>query len=254
MPASARTITVGFLGVGSAIRTPYRKIGTLLDGRILVDAPPEAAYSLASIGSGPDDIDAVAVTHLHADHFFGLALLLTEFLAKARERPLQILGPSGIERASRGLLELAWPDVNTDVVLRAALATFVEWIPWHAVAVDESLITPIPVSHGPLQAFGLRIERGQHRVFHTGDTSLVPVVVDEVSAATLAVADVTSVAPRGNTHMSMEDLRVLRAAAPETPIMAVHRDFVGDQADEFVLFPQDGERFVHTPGELPVVY
>lgn len=252
MMMDSMTLTVGFLGVGAAIRTPYRNVGTLLDGTVLVDAPPDAVHALGLLGAAPEVLAAVLVTHLHGDHFLGLGLLLTEFLAVPRERPLLIAGPLGIETATRSLLRLAWPDVPEEKILAAASAQFVEWIPWSEVQAGAWRVAPIPVAHGSLPAYGLRLEREGHRVFHTGDSAMAPTVLDEVATATLIIADITSIHPRGISHMSLEDLATLRTAAPATPVMAIHRDFARE-SDKLTLFPLDGQVFRQAPGELPTL-
>ena len=243
-------LTIGFLGVGSAIRTPYANVGTLLDGTLLVDAPPACAYFLRTLNAEPDDIDVVLITHLHGDHVFGLPLLLTESLARPRTRRIDVCGPLGIESVTRELLRLAWPDVAPEQILQAAAVEFTEWVPWSTVPVGSWQATPVPVTHGTLPAYGLRLERGAHRVFHTGDTGMAPTVTQEVASATLVVADVSSVRPRGSTHMSLVDLDGLRAAAPDVSIMAVHRDFA-HPVREHLLFPEDGQLFEQAPGGRP---
>ena len=248
----ATALTVGFLGVGAAIRTPYRNVGTLIDGAVLIDVPPDVVHALRTLGATPDELDAVLVTHLHGDHFLGLALLLAEFLAVPRERALPITGPLGIEVATRKLLHLAWPDVPDDAILEAADAQFFEWVPWMVVEAGTWKAAPIPVAHGSLPAYGLRLERKGHRVFHTGDSALAPTILEEVAAATLVVADITSVHRRGTAHMSLEDLAALRAVAPDTWIMVVHRDFAHDDG-ELTLFPADGQVFRQAAGGRPAL-
>lgn len=44
------------------------------------------------------DLDAVFITHFHADHWLGIPGLLKTFDLRERDRPLPVYGPAGIER------------------------------------------------------------------------------------------------------------------------------------------------------------
>src|SRR3954452_18272937 len=51
---------------------------------------PERLWALPKLYP---ELDAVALTHFHADHAFGLAPLLVRFAEEGREEPLGIFGP-----------------------------------------------------------------------------------------------------------------------------------------------------------------
>lgn len=57
--------------------------------------------------------DAVALTHLHADHAFGLVPLLVREWEDGRKRPLEILGPRGTARWLERALDLGYPGIRT---------------------------------------------------------------------------------------------------------------------------------------------
>jgi len=44
------------------------------------------------------DVDAIFITHYHADHWLGLPGLLKTFDLRERERPLEVFGPPGLSR------------------------------------------------------------------------------------------------------------------------------------------------------------
>ena len=48
--------------------------------------------------SGSPELDAVFITHLHADHWLGLPGMLKTFDLRDRERPLRVHGPPGLAR------------------------------------------------------------------------------------------------------------------------------------------------------------
>src|SRR5437667_4625830 len=91
---ASMAITVSVLGSGSRGNATFIKTERV---RLLIDAGmsrKEMAKRLESIGEDPDGIDAVLITHEHADHAGGLKMLLKElpiegFLTWGTVRALQ---------------------------------------------------------------------------------------------------------------------------------------------------------------------
>lgn len=68
-------------------------------GAILLDCSPTTGTGLASLGIARTSIDAIAVSHFHADHFGGIPqFLLASNFEDRRERPLDVVGPPGVEK------------------------------------------------------------------------------------------------------------------------------------------------------------
>lgn len=66
--------------------------------RWLVDCGEGTQRQLMRSGMGLVDVDMVLLTHLHADHFLGLPGLLKTYGLRGRERPLTVVGPTGLGR------------------------------------------------------------------------------------------------------------------------------------------------------------
>lgn len=66
------------LGVGNAFTAIHNNTSFLItsDKRILIDGPQSLFRILRTRGLGPEDIEAVIVTHIHGDHVSGLETLL----------------------------------------------------------------------------------------------------------------------------------------------------------------------------------
>ena len=60
------------------------------------------------------DVDAIFITHFHADHWLGLPGLLKTFDLRERERPLEVFGPPGLTRIF-DLIEDAVGSTNFEV-------------------------------------------------------------------------------------------------------------------------------------------
>ena len=80
MVASSRPVArIDFLGTGNAFSPPGRMHAlTLLDGSVLVDAPPTVLVQLRRAGVSPAELKHLLITHWHADHTFGFPFILLE--------------------------------------------------------------------------------------------------------------------------------------------------------------------------------
>ncbi len=141
-------LSVFFAGTSGSIPTVRRGLPALLlrrgGDRILFDCGEGTQRQLVR-SVGLTDLDEVFLTHFHADHWLGLPGLLKTFDLRARERPLAIHGPPGLQQ----LIALA---------LRAAGRVhyeldLVELEPGDVLERDGYRIAPVPVSHRG-RAFG----------------------------------------------------------------------------------------------------
>jgi ribonuclease Z len=140
--------SVFFAGTGGSIPTAGRGLPALLvrrgGERLLFDCGEGTQRQLVrSVGLA--DLDAVFLTHFHADHWLGLPGLLKTFDLRGRQRPLTIYGPPGLrEMISLGLR--AAGRVRYELLL-------VELDPGAVLERDGYRIAAVPVSHR-IQALG----------------------------------------------------------------------------------------------------
>ncbi len=89
------------LGTGSALPTKTRHLSATAvrrDGRVvLFDCGEGTQLQIQRAGLGRGRLDAVCITHLHGDHFYGLPGLLTTLALLGRTGPLTLAGPEEIE-------------------------------------------------------------------------------------------------------------------------------------------------------------
>src|SRR5947209_1134803 len=141
-------LSVFFAGTSGSIPTVRRGLPALLVRRggekLLFDCGEGTQRQLVrSIGLA--DLDAVFLTHYHADHWLGLPGLIKTFDLRARERPLAVYGPPGLRQVVALGLRAAGR-VRFELEL-------VELEPGAELARDSYRVAAIPVVHrGP--AFG----------------------------------------------------------------------------------------------------
>jgi ribonuclease BN (tRNA processing enzyme) len=98
------------LGTGEAFdaNIPNTAVLCRLGATFLVDCgltvPPHLWRTLPD----PDALDALYLTHFHADHTFGVPSTLFRFREDGRRRALTIIGQVGVERYVREMLRLAY--------------------------------------------------------------------------------------------------------------------------------------------------
>ena len=90
-----------FAGTGASVPAARRGLPALLarlDGdRLLFDCGEGTQRQLLR-SVGLPDLDAVFLTHHHADHWLGLPGMLKTFDLRGREKPLDVFGPPGTQR------------------------------------------------------------------------------------------------------------------------------------------------------------
>ncbi|MEV5576503.1 MBL fold metallo-hydrolase [Spirillospora sp. NPDC052269] len=192
MTSDALTLTV----LGSA--TPYPAPGNPCSGyllsaggtRVWVDA---GTGTLAELRRHVrlDELDAIWISHLHADH---TADLLTAYYgalyADVRlAAPIPLHGPSGIADRLAGFL------TNSSVRSPIESAFAVEELhDGHVARVGEIVLTSRAVSHG-LPAFALRAEAAGRTLVYSGDCAPCPPLTELADGCDLLLCEADSADP-----------------------------------------------------------
>jgi ribonuclease BN (tRNA processing enzyme) len=102
-----------FVGCGDAFGSGGR-FNTCLhltgrDANILIDCGASSLVAMNELAIPRNDIDAIFLSHFHADHVGGIPFFLLEanYVSK-RKRPLTIAGPPSLKRPLRGIMEIGF--------------------------------------------------------------------------------------------------------------------------------------------------
>ncbi|HEY7624941.1 MAG TPA: MBL fold metallo-hydrolase [Candidatus Limnocylindria bacterium] len=116
----------------------------------------------------PATIDAVAVTHLHGDHFGGITFLVIEQHFAGRKKELVCGGPPSLDKRLRASEQALYPDFFGPVALGFPLRTVV--LGTEPAELGGARVTALPVRHVKLaEPHGLRVEVAGRLIAYSGD-------------------------------------------------------------------------------------
>jgi ribonuclease Z len=154
-------LDVALVGTGGMAPLPERYLTALLtrlNGRLLlIDCGEGAQVTLKILGWGFKNIDAVLITHFHADHisgFPGLALMLGN---SGRTEPLTVVGPPGIARIVKSLLVIA-PELPYPIRFIELNNNLSD------IKLGDYIVSALPLFHR-IPCFGYKIEVPRQRKF-----------------------------------------------------------------------------------------
>jgi ribonuclease Z len=121
---------VEFVGVGEAFDETLPNNSQILqwsDCRLLIDCGYSIPHALWKLHPDPEYLNAIYISHRHADHYFGLPSVLVRLAEDGRKQKLTIFAPEGtkqtilemIDHAYLGVLskikfEIEFQEVSTD--------------------------------------------------------------------------------------------------------------------------------------------
>ena len=205
MSASLTVTVVGCSGSFPGPRGPAScyLIESSVDGqttRVVLDLGNGSLGALQSHIS-PTDIDAIVVTHLHADHFMdlcGLYVLRKYDPRQPPQHPQLVYGPSDLGRR----LQLAYFGVE-----EPGMAAQLDTRPvsdGKPITVGTLRIVPARVDH-PIESYGYRLESPAGTVAFSGDTDSDPALGPLLAGADLALVDAAFLEGRdtvGGVHLT----------------------------------------------------
>jgi ribonuclease Z len=142
-------LSLFFAGTGGSVPSARRGLPALLVRRggekLLFDCGEGTQRQLVR-SVGLLDIDAVFITHFHADHWLGLPGMLKSFALRDRERPLTVYGPEGLHELM-GATRFIYGRLPYEL-------TIAQLEPAATVQGEGYRIAAIPVCHRAARAFG----------------------------------------------------------------------------------------------------
>ena len=199
-----------FVGTSDAFGSGGRRQSAMLlrapSGALLLDCGVTTNTGLSQLGLEREEIDAIAISHFHGDHFGGLPLLLLAALYEdERRRPLVVAGPPGVEHRVRelaramghGLEDRPWPFE----------LSFRELTPGGSHDLGPARLHPFEARHQPdSNPQGFVVESGARRLAFSGDTGWFDELPRQVAGTDLFVTECTFRERQFEYHLNYETL------------------------------------------------
>ncbi len=237
---------VQFAGTGDAFGSGGRWqtcIHLAAGGQVLlVDCGATSLVALKSQGLDPNAVGAVAVTHLHGDHFGGLPVLILDGQFSHRSEPLLVAGPPGTRARLAAAMETLFPGSS-----RAPRRFGVE--------VTELAVDGTPAELGAATVRGwqvehacgapplaLRVELGGVSFAYSGDTQWTPALAEAARGADLFAAEAYTFDRPVRYHLDYQTLRAHAGDIHAARVVLTHMSqaMLGRLADAELPAAYDG--------------
>lgn len=176
---------------------------------MLLDCGATALTALKREAIDPGSIGLVALSHLHGDHFGGLAWLILDGRAAGRTNPLVIAGPPTTSERLERIFEATYPSAAA-AELPFELH-FVELSERTPCDLGPVRVTPFEVIHeSGAPAYALRVEYGGKVIAYSGDTEWTDSLLDAARGADLFVCECNNFDTQVPGHLDYATLKTKR--------------------------------------------
>ncbi|MEX2237601.1 MAG: MBL fold metallo-hydrolase [Dehalococcoidia bacterium] len=214
-----------FLGSGNAFAPGGRGWSCfLLNDRYLFDCGPQALSSLKRLAIDPARVEAIFITHFHADHWLGAPFLFLEYdYMTRRDKVLEVVGPPGIEEKFEDMYERGYFKNRKQKRFKVS---YTEAARSKAGEVAGLPYVSLPMNHAreKLEAFGYRVTIEGQLLAYTGDTAWCDELLQLGEGADAMVIDCSYPGDGdAGTHMGFNDAKRLRSLIdPKTTLILTH--------------------------------
>lgn len=218
------TVTVRFLGTGNAFADGGRSHAC-----IHLEAPGASLLldcgmaSLPAIRKAVDlfTLQAIAVSHLHGDHFGGVSTLVMQQHYAGRTGPLAIGGPRELQERSTRAGEALYKDFSPGTTIRYGLSYVTLGETPQPLGGAE--VSALPVQHVAVSdPHGLRVRIAGKLIAYSGDARWSDELIAVANGADLFICESTHYSKPDPTHLSYTELIANRAKLDCDRIILTH--------------------------------
>lgn len=189
-------------GSGGRFNTCFHLVGRNVN--VLIDCGASSLVALNKLAINRNNIDAILLTHFHADHVGGLPFFLLEanYVLK-RERTLTVAGPPSLKSRYAEIMEADFP--GTKALHLSFPLLLSEFEVGRRNDVAGLRVTPFHVKHddraGPCLGFRLEIE--DKVIAFSGDSEWTDSIIDIGYEADLFICEAFTRDKPVATHMAL---------------------------------------------------
>lgn len=209
-----------FLGVSSALTAGYKNFNSNMlltsdsQKNLLIDCGYDVKHALFEKNLSHKDIDAVYISHLHADHVGGLEWLGFGKYFIDKTQPKLFISQLIVNKLWDNVLSGGMSCVEN---MEASLATFFNLNPiatdsfsWENINFQLIKVRHVYSNNQELPCFGLFIVLNGHKIFITTDTRFCPEILMPIfEKADIIFHDCETSLHKSMQHARYEDLKLL---------------------------------------------
>jgi ribonuclease BN (tRNA processing enzyme) len=202
------TVRITFIGSGNAFADGGRSHACIHVGApgvsLLLDCGGSALPAIKR-EIDAEAIDAIAITHLHGDHFGGIPYLVIEQHFAGRTAPLTVAGPRALSDRLRAAESALYPDFFRRTKVGFAIKETV-------LGADEAelggaFVSALPVRHvAESDPHGLRVRVADKLIAYSGDATWSDELARVAKGADLFICDASFFDTDDPSHISYRTL------------------------------------------------
>jgi len=157
-----------FLGTGEAFDENYLNNSSLVitgKTKLLLDCGMTTPYQLWKYNNDQNLLDAVYISHSHADHYFGLPALLVRMWEEKRKKPITVFSQKGLEKKIKDLMEMGYKGCKKKLSFKI---NFKELDQGQIVKFKDLSLSIAKGKHS-ISNFAIRIENNKKILCYSGD-------------------------------------------------------------------------------------
>lgn len=157
---------ISFIGTGAAHDPRRGNVSFLYESgtRILVDCGFMNVARLIEMKLDPDLIDAIYISHSHADHFTGLVPFVSTLCSGGRTKPLTIIGHAGVQKSYRLIEQITEREMYKHQKFELTFIETVEPLTFGNIHLRFAL-----TSHGAYSNYSVMLDDKEVSLFYSGD-------------------------------------------------------------------------------------
>lgn len=189
--------------------------------RFLIDCGATSLLALQKSKISTCDIDLIAISHFHGDHFGGLPFFILDASVKGRNKPLTIISPAGGQEKVKQAIELLYPG-SSDILEKFPIE-FVSFNAYDPIEAGEIELTAFPVIHSEQTLpHGLRISFKDKIIGFSGDTSWTDELYNIAKDADLFICECNFFEQEVKGHLNYRTVNANREKMTCKQIMLTH--------------------------------
>ena len=214
------------IGVGEAFDVDFPNNSHLAlteRANVLLDCGYSVPVQWWKLGHASDFLDAIYLSHKHADHFFGLPMILMRMWEGGRTKPMTVICQKELMEFFRGFTELAYQGFSEKFKYKIR---FVGAEAGKAIEFNGLHLSFAPTIHS-IENLAVRIDDGKNSICYSGDGQFVPETEALYKGSDLVIQETYLYDERKIGHACIKDAMEMaeRLSVKRLALTHIQRDF-----------------------------